>query len=255
MNRQSFERFFTGATALLASVVLCAAGSLATDNEVSTLDSTRTEVLNLTLKYMGLEGRTDLKPAIELMTVSPDSDPFRSEKYSGRRVWHVRIDSLVLRMDYKERLGLVQEPRPFDIFIDSASGRLLRIVSRNPKYSDSTVEKPGPIDTELLWTKSLGEADEPPAEVPAIGFVEALNRVKDSDAPEIVGLCRVPRLPDTPNPQPGWLIHYYGQSRRMTRGTDRYVSGPEGTHMRANVVPGEGIGFDWPRPLTPAQEE
>ena len=172
---------------------------------------------SLARQFMGFDddkGRAVQPKAtsVGVITTSKTSTPFQTEVFAGERVWHVCFESVQLTLDRTKRGDKAADPRDFHIYFDSASGDLLRIISRATDYDLRNVDKPCRLDPELCYKPDL-IVEEVPETVVRAGFIGALNvvmGVDPSDAAEIVG--RYVQLGSffTDEVRPVWVINMIG---------------------------------------------
>lgn len=172
------------------------------------------QALDLALRVTGFAPRMKRVPPastassfVDAFHVEDDNTPFLSDSVNGKELWRVRLDSVDIRPAQTIEEGYdLWERKSFEIEIDKASGRVIRIsttskenrVAPEPGATSATAELT--VGREKYW----GFLDS----IPDVSLLEALNRAVGCmplGATEIVAQCVLYSEGNEP-PRPAWII-------------------------------------------------
>jgi hypothetical protein len=136
----------------------------------------RVEAATLAAAYIGEQFITtdlaELQSAARVVTLIDSTTPFLSAFASSDRAWRVKVNNVVVAQSPMEAAGS-EKLRDFEVYIDSLTGRLLKIQCF---YGDQSELAKHPISAEYAEDAiSRGEVyGSVPDEIPDVSFIEAL---------------------------------------------------------------------------------
>jgi hypothetical protein len=158
---------------LILACLLCAANSV----PVADTDGTEASLaLEAAVSALGFEQtRSAQASALSVKgveTLVDTTTPFVHGQLNGKRVWRVELAGL--RVDEREATGDDDSlsVRDFTVFVDSASGIVLKAVARGPHYDPRLISHPSATSGE----KDLSRCAEAYTGVPAIPPAVPLNK-------------------------------------------------------------------------------
>lgn len=189
-------------------------------------DKLKVEVIERALLFAGFaESTGDDKISdeeIKLIRLDDDTTPFLNLRYKNKAVWQITFKGMNLKTFYNNVADMAYD-RDYDVFIDSASGKLLKITC----FYDT----PLPNECPQLSAKSAEEQlsnvgeqyIEIPDDIPAISFGEALEKCPESHykAKEVVGQY-ILYSDGIRKPKPMWIISLCGIPPRPNPTHPRY---------------------------------
>jgi len=223
---------------MLCLWVVAASAVCAGNDAPPIADRTDSTYIALAREYMGFDDAKHLasepkSTSVEVITASETSTPFQTEKFAGQRVWHVCFEGVQLALDRTKRGDKVADPRDFHIYFDSASGDLLRIISRATDYDQRDVAKPCQLDPELCYRAHWWIEGSPPPP-PTIGFLRAINGVvgvDPTDSAEIKGRFAQQGSSQTGESRPIWIANLFGLPAAIGSERDQGHAKERSTHQ------------------------
>jgi len=79
---------------------------------------------------------------ITLVTVTDDQTPFLHEKINGKSIWRVVFDNVVLPGRVQDTASGETHLRKFEVFLDPATGQLLKIISKSDVIDTNIAPEP-----------------------------------------------------------------------------------------------------------------
>lgn len=104
----------------------------ATDPEPWKIPQSSVEAAGLALKYTGFKTDTDSvltadEAIVRVASIRDSITPFLSDCIDGRRAWVVCLPNVILNTQYTIPAVAWENPKDFDVYIDSVTGELLGI--------------------------------------------------------------------------------------------------------------------------------
>lgn len=169
--------------AVLVSVLLIALTGQGTSADIAAISalSSPSDALAAAMRYTGLERSRGYQlpqsaSDITSLKVFRDSTtPFVADSIDGRRAWCIRIENITFDTVTPK---VFCPARDFEIWIDSASGRLLQIVSAldSPLYRMYPQPSVGSIEFDMGMSREVYKGI--PDEFPAVDAITALTKPK-----------------------------------------------------------------------------
>ncbi|MBU0982700.1 MAG: hypothetical protein KKA42_02450, partial [candidate division Zixibacteria bacterium] len=191
-------------------------------------------------EYIDMDSLTDLVTVTTVTTIDTTT-PFIHDQVNNRRAWKVSFSSVTLTYWNTTKYVVDEETplRSFDVYVDSASGRFLKAVSRSANYNGAAIRKANWLLAEASLNRRsqcyVGLLDEPPP----VTLADALDSAKFCDVPgamAIVAVCVLLSYPAVDSAFPVWDLHMYG-SDNIGQSEDWAVGKPayKTNHMRVVI--------------------
>jgi hypothetical protein len=197
-----------------------------------------------TIKDLSIE---DVKKSAKLTTISDDKTPFLHEKINSKPIWRLVFADIPIKYSRTGTDSIHEHLRTFEVLIDPASGRLLKIHSIAEGY-DTNISPLPPADVAEKQMRRIHELYHGfPERLPTISFLDAY---KNNGLPldkEIIAIYVLDSRMD-PTPRSVWVIDRRGLPPRPTvrRGGNKHVSEYQRNHSRTiiDAETGDGLLFD-----------
>jgi len=170
---------------------------------------------------VGLDSVTESKTesSFGLVTFRDTTTPFLSDSLDGTRCWRLHIDQLNLSNVLDREWGAGLPPFSLDAYVDSATGKPIRIELRRPKVEPDTSVRVRPPHEAAEFLSSfyewyLGTPDKSPT----VSFLDALRSVSYVTlAQRIEGYYVVySRSPEKDGAEyEAWIVNLYGVPYRQ----------------------------------------
>ena len=163
--------------------------------------------------------RAALATSSGIVGISDDFVPFIANEFNGRRCWEISITDTVRG---ENDLG----QRRFDVFVDSATGVALRVVTRSEDYDAESIHKAPASATEKQMTNHFEWLVGVPDSVPEVSLFEALrkSRVSAYQAMELDAkyVIWTRDLGDESKSRSVWMIQMHGGFTYPVGGTEGF---------------------------------
>jgi hypothetical protein len=176
----TYTKYITGIWVSMG-VALFACSLFAADSApVANMDGTdASRALEAAVSALGFkQTRSEQASALSVggvETLVDTTTPFVHEQLNGRRVWRVELASLrVVEQGAVSNDSL--SVRDFTVFVDSASGVVLKAVARGPHYNPRLISHPSVTSAEKDLSCSFESYTGVPAIPPGVSLKEALER-------------------------------------------------------------------------------
>ena len=173
------------------------------------------EAITRATKYVDLQGLDKVIPGdstannIRLARISDSTTPFLAVEINGRSVWRIELKDVILDLERTSSEREAESPKDFEIYIDSATGLPLKIISRSrtPIEREPTFEEA----TDMLL-KAGEKYTGLPKVIPKLSFAEALDKCKFYPvlAKEIIANYVIYTGQPSIEERPAWTIHLRG---------------------------------------------
>ncbi len=242
------------AVSLLVMAVLSSAQPSAQDSSTSTI-TTADQAVELALEYTGFERDTDgpltaEDARVEVVTMRDSITPFIADEIDGRRAWLVTLPHVIVDSRYTVPKIAEDNPKDFEVYLDSTTGQLLSIIVRPDGY-DSTMHPPPPAREA---ERQLAQATESylgiPGEPPKVALADVLDIIKRrpvSLAREVLIRYVWYTREGLKSPRPAWIVFMRGcyvdhprwpEAPLYFQNSWRYVIDAEHlTHLTTNNIP------------------
>ncbi len=200
---------------------------------------TSQEAVDKALQYTGFSKYNKinldiLKNETNVMTFSDSTTPFLAKQMDGRRVWKIQFKNISLKSKEQiEKDGF--NPRDFDVYIDSISGKLYEMRSLAENIDRVMYpEVPATMAEEQMKNMFFEEYISLPEKKPNVSFINSLNNVTFSiENSKLVVVKYVIYSLRGRSLNNVWIIHLHGISEEP-----QYYY-----HMRSVINAEDGVGI------------
>jgi len=138
---------------------------------------TADDALSEAARVTELDHLAGVTRSAQFVRILSDDTPFLHKDVTGTLCWMVEFDNVSLVLPSAEKGFTDVYSRTFFVFLDAATGRLLKITSQRPGAKTIPYPEPGVASAERQFRQSSEEYLSFPKERPRMSFLSALDAI------------------------------------------------------------------------------
>jgi hypothetical protein len=252
MKLPSFTITFVGLLSLI-TINIIYADSSNTKLQINQLNKTPIEsAIESALEYTGFNSAknlslADVERTAKIVTISDDKTPFLHKMINNKPIWRLIFSDVPIKYLRTGVDSIYEYPRTFEVLIDSASGRLLKIHYIADNY-DTDISPIPPADIAEKQMQNIHELYLGfPENPPKISFIDAYENNGLPLDKEITAIYVIDSGRGV-TPKPVWIIGRRGLPPMPMANSGRKKNIPENqrNHVRTiiDAETGDGLLFD-----------